>query len=94
MYVEKHLGGNAPQCMAGLFGCTAWLQRISRDRAGAYAEGATMGAPQAQQVADRWHLLSNLGEALVKVFQGHSRELRTLPSGILDTVLPFRQDIP
>jgi hypothetical protein len=39
-------------------------------------------APQAQQVADRWHLLSKLGEALVKGFEAHGRELRTLASGI------------
>src|SRR5712691_4930473 len=37
---------------------------VSRDRGKTYIDGATCGAPQATQVADRWHLLSNLGDAV------------------------------
>ena len=44
---------------------------ISRDRAGAYAEAACQGAPNAVQVADRFHLLRNLREALEHVLARH-----------------------
>ncbi|BDP44720.1 transposase (plasmid) [Deinococcus aetherius] len=45
------------------------IEVITRDRGGAYQEGALRGAPQAQQVADRWHLLKNLRETLERYFQ-------------------------
>src|SRR3954447_22844233 len=48
---------------------------VVRDRAGAYAEGARQGAPQAIQVADRWHLLRNGSDALRSVLDHHHRHL-------------------
>jgi transposase len=52
----------------------AWLQAhpgvevVSRDRWAAYAQAVTAAAPQARQIADRWHLLKNLREALERLF--------------------------
>lgn len=52
------------------------LEIISRDRGSSYAEGATEGAPQAVQVADRWHLLKNLGSALERFATRHSEQIK------------------
>lgn len=40
------------------------IEIVSRDRGGTYVEGASLGAPQATQVADRWHILANVGDAV------------------------------
>ena len=37
---------------------------VARDRSGAYADGVRQGAPDAVQVADRWHSIANFGESL------------------------------
>lgn len=60
----------------------AWLEShpgveiISRDRASCYSQAAEQGAPQAIQVADRWHLLKNLGDALKRMLDNHNKEIR------------------
>jgi transposase len=47
------------------------VEIISRDRGDDYIKGAHQGAPRAVQVADRWHLLLNLREALMRAVDRH-----------------------
>ncbi|MDQ5854028.1 MAG: ISL3 family transposase, partial [Chloroflexota bacterium] len=73
----------------------AWLHAhptvevISRDRAEAYASGATAGAPNAVQVADRFHLLKNLCEAIEQELNQHGVRIgRTASDDIAEGVRP------
>ncbi len=56
----------------------AWLKEhpevdvVSRDRGKEFAKAATLGAPQAQQVVDRFHVVKNLSEVLREIL-GHRR---------------------
>jgi transposase len=54
---------------------------ISRDRSGLYAEGAALGAPSAQQVADRFHLLLNLSAAIERALEERSSQFATSRRG-------------
>jgi transposase len=59
--------------------CTDWLRRhpevevISRDRCGLNAQAARQGAPQAEQVADRFHIVQNLRMAIEEQMSLHGR---------------------
>ena len=63
----------------------AWLKGhpevevVSRDRAGLYADGARQGAPQALQVADRFHLLQNFREAVERQLSRLGPPTRRMP---------------
>ena len=65
---KRQVADLLPECSADSF--EGWLRQhpevsiISRDRQGLLAEGGQAGAPQAKQVADRFHLIQNLQQAV------------------------------
>jgi len=58
------LADRAPDTVAAWLAAHPGTMIVARDRSEGYAEGVRRGAPTAIHVADRWHLLDNLGGAL------------------------------
>lgn len=52
------------------------IEVISRDRGSDYIEGATKGAPEATQIADRFHLFQNVVDTLKRALEKQPQKLR------------------
>jgi transposase len=69
---------------------------IVRDRSTEYARGASEGAPHAQQLVDRWHLLVNFREALERLLTRRHTHLCAFPAsqGLKDQLAQRQQQQP
>ena len=56
------------------------IRVVSRDRGGPFAEATRQAAPSATQVADRFHLLRNLGRVAERVAPRHATLIGRLPA--------------
>jgi hypothetical protein len=59
------------------------VELITRDRSSEYAKAATAAAPQAVQVADRFHLVGNLVEMVALLLARCRAEIRAAEQGVI-----------
>jgi len=77
---------------------TTWMQapneitHVSRDRGSEYASAASRGAPQAIQVADRFHVAKNLSEAVQELLARVLTELKAFLEGEA-AVAPAQEEV-
>lgn len=90
-WVVDLLADRKPETLAAWLQAHPGVEIVSRDRAEAYASGIRQGAPNAQQVTDRWHLVKNLGQALERVLEGKSSLLQQAASPPQEADLPAHE---
>lgn len=85
--LERHrlvdlLPDRASESFASWLGAHPGVRVISRDRGNVYADGARQGAPDAVQVADRWHLPKNLREVIERFLVRNHTPLRVVAQAL------------
>jgi transposase len=70
------------------------ITHVSRDRGAEYASAATTGAPQAIQVADRFHVCKNLSEAVRRLLARVLSELKAASQATGETEVTGQEERP
>ena len=70
------------------------VKMVSRDRGGAYAEAAREAAPDAIQIADRFHLSQNAGEMVVRIMRRNYDRVKELVDETPQSAQPLDQSLP
>jgi transposase len=86
--VAALLPERSEETAAAWFATHPEVRWIARDRGKIFRDAATRGAPQAQQVADRFHLQQNLAEALKGFFQRNAHVLKITTRSLSGQTLP------
>jgi transposase len=85
------LPDRSPDTMAKWLKSHPEVQIVSRDRYGPYALAIQQGAPHSIQVADRFHLIMNLGEATKRMFQSNGKILKEAVNNAVITSYNYGQ---
>jgi transposase len=80
--VIELLPGRDGEALKAWLAANPQVEVITRDRWPAYIQAATTAAPQAKQVADRFHLLMNVREAVEKVLSRVTADIRTAHTAV------------